>query len=84
MKSKTSPKQKLSAAERESDRWLAWEDALLDHCHALTTLAELLAHAGRNDTVPLAVVNHTGSLMKGEVARLKQRLLARPGRRATP
>jgi len=32
--------------------------------------------------VKVEVVNDTGSLMKEEVARLKQRLLARPGRGA--
>lgn len=82
MKKNTS--KKLSDAERESNRWLAWEDTLLNHCHTLTTLAELLAHTGRNDVVKLEMVNDTGGLMKEEVARLKQRLLARPRRRATP
>jgi hypothetical protein len=75
---------KPSAAEREAVRWLEWEDAVVNHCHTLTTLAELLAHTGRNDVVKVEVVNDTGSLMKAEVARLKQRLLARPGRRTTP
>lgn len=71
-------------ARHESDRWLDWEDAVVSHCHTLTTLAELLAHTGRNDVVKVEVVNDTGGMMKAEVARLKQRLLARPGRRTTP
>lgn len=74
---------KSSAAERETKRWLAWEDALLNHCHTITILAELLFHTGNNDGVPMEVVNDTGDLIKTEVMRLKERLRARPGRKQT-
>jgi len=79
---KTSPKPKPSDAERESDRWLEWEDGLLKHCHAIETLAALLFHTGRNDGATVDVVNDTGGMIKTEVMRLKQRLYARPGRGA--
>ena len=82
MKPKTSPKPKLSAAERESDRWLEWEDALLNHCHTIEILAALLFHTGRNDGVTMEVVNDTGGMIKAEAMRLKKRMYARPGRGA--
>ena len=82
MKPKTSPKPKLSAAERESDRWLEWEDALLNHCHTIEILAALLFHTGRNDGVTMEVVNDTGGMIKTEAARLRKRMYARPGRGA--
>ena len=82
MKSKTSPKQKPSAAQRESGRWLEWEDALLNHCRNITTLAELLFHTGRNDGVTMEVVNDTGGMIKAEALRLRKRMYARPGRGA--
>lgn len=72
---------KTNPVKLSADCWLAWEDALLNHCHTLDTLAELLAHTGRNGVAKLEVVNATGNLLKEEVARLKQRLLARPGRK---
>ncbi len=81
---KTSPKPKSSVTERESDRWLEWEDGLLKHCHAIETLAALLFHTGRNDGATVDVVNDTGGMIKAEVAQLKRRVQARPGRRATP
>jgi gas vesicle protein len=79
---KTSTKQKPSDAERESDRWLEWEDSLLKHCHAIETLAALLFHTGRNDGATVDVVNDTGGMIKAEVAQLKRRVQARPGRGA--
>jgi len=81
MKPNTSTKQKPSAVKREPD-WLAWEDALLSHCHTINTLAALLFHTGRNDGVTLEVVNDTGGMIKAEVVRLKKRVYARPGRGA--
>jgi hypothetical protein len=80
---KRTASKKPSAAERESDRWLDWEDAMLNHCRTLDTLAELLANTGRNRVVELEMVNNTGGLMKEEVARLKKLSQARPGREAT-
>jgi len=65
------------------DQWLIWEDAVLNHCHTLDTLAELLVHTGRNDVVKVETVNATGGLMKDEVARLKKRLQSRPQQNAT-
>jgi hypothetical protein len=82
MKTKTSAKPKPSAAQRESDRWLEWEDALLNHCHNIEILAALLFHTGRNDGVTMDVVNDTGGMIKAEAMRLKKRLYARPGRGA--
>lgn len=81
MKSKTSTTGKPSAAKRETD-WQAWEDALLNHCCNLEALAELLAHTGRNGIAPVTMVNDTGGLMKEELARLRKRVQARPGRGA--
>ena len=82
MKPKTSTKPKSSAAQRESDRWLEWEDALLNHCRTITILAELLFHTGSNDGVTMEVVNDTGGMIKAEAMRLKNRMYARPGRGA--
>jgi hypothetical protein len=79
---KTSTKPKSSVTERESDRWLEWEDSLLKHCHAIETLAALLFHTGRNDGATVDVVNDTGGMIKAEVAQLKRRVPARPGRGA--
>lgn len=81
MKPKTSTTSKPSAAKREPD-WLDWEDSILNHCRNLETLAELLAHTGRNNIAPVTMVNDTGGLMKEELARLKQQVQARPGRGA--
>jgi len=80
MKKRTA--KKPSAAQRESDRWLEWEDALLNHCHTIETLAALLFHTGCNDGATLDVVNDTGGMIKAEAMRLKKRLYARPGRGA--
>jgi hypothetical protein len=80
MKKNTS--KKPSDAGRESDRWLEWEDSLLKHCHAIETLAALLFHTGRNDGATPDVVNDTGGMIKAEVAQLKRRVQARPGRGA--
>lgn len=82
MKPKTSPKQKPSAAQREADRWLEWEDGVLSHCRTIEIFAALLFHTGRNDGVTLDVVNDTGGMIKAEVVRLKQQVKARPGRGA--
>jgi hypothetical protein len=82
MKRKTSTTKKPSTAGRESGDWLKWEDAILNHCRTLDTLAELLANTGRNDVVKVEMVNETGGLIKEEMARLKARVQARPGRKA--
>jgi len=59
---------------------LAWEDAVLNHCSVLNTLAELLAHTGCEGVVKLEVVNDTGGMIRDEVARLKKLVKSRPGR----
>ena len=81
MKPNASPKPKPSAARGEPD-WLDWEDAVLRHCRTLEIFATLLFHTGCNDGVAVDVVNDTGGLMKEEVARLRKRVYARPGRGA--
>jgi hypothetical protein len=68
-------------ARSEADHWLDRQDAMLNHCRTLDTLAELLANTGRNDVVKLEVVNKTGSLMVEEVACLKKLVSARTGRK---
>jgi len=79
MKKRTA--KKPSAVQRESDRWLEWEDAVNDRCHTITTLARLLSNSGREDDVVEAqVVNDTGALIEREVQRLKAVAKARPGR----
>jgi hypothetical protein len=59
---------------------LAWEDAVLHHCHVINTLAGLLGASGQDDIVTAELVNATGGLIKDEVAHLKARVKARPGR----
>jgi len=74
-------KPKPSAAERESDRWLDWEDAMLRHCRALDTLAGLLIHSDEEGLSP-ELVGDTGALIAREARQLKTRLQSRPGRKA--
>jgi hypothetical protein len=79
---KTSTKQKPSATQRESDGWLDWEDAMNDCCQNLATLAQLLVNSGdKGDAVEAELVGGTGYLIKEEVARLKERVQARPRRK---
>ena len=61
---------------------LEWEDAVLRHCHVIATLAGLLGASGHDDIVTAKLVNDTGGLITDEVARLKTRVKARPGRNA--
>jgi hypothetical protein len=82
MKPKTSTTQKPSAAQRQSDRWLDWEDAVNDGCQNLATLAQLLVNSGdKGDAIEAELIGSTGYLIKEEVARLKERVQARPRRK---
>jgi hypothetical protein len=81
MKPKTSPTPKPAAAKHDT-AWLEWEDAMLSHCRAIQTLAELLATTGGDTMVTVDLVNETGGMIGAEVARLKKLVYARPGRGA--
>jgi hypothetical protein len=84
MKPKTSTKPKPSAARRESDRWLEWEDALLKHCHVIETLAGLLASSGRDEELEMKLVSATGALIGEELAQVKKLASARPEKGGQP
>lgn len=69
----------MKPASRKS--LLVWEDALLNHCRTIQTLAGLLEKSGRDDGLKIELVNETGGLIGDEVARLKKLLTTRPGRK---
>lgn len=76
---KKNASKKPSAAGRESDRWLDWEDGMLMHCRALITLAELLMQ-GDEEGLEMQLVGDAGALILREAERLKV-VESRPGRR---
>jgi hypothetical protein len=79
---KRAASKKPSAAERESDRWLDWEDGMMMHCRALITLAELLMQSDEKG-LETELIGNTGALILREAEQLKKLASARPQRKTT-
>jgi hypothetical protein len=78
---KKNASKKPSAAGRESDRWLDWEDGMMIHCRALITLAELLMQSDERG-LEAQLVGDAGALILREAEQLKKLVSARPKRNA--